>query len=145
MFDTNLENIRKEGQDYDLSKFFLNYINTVDGWKTKCKNLHWAAAKDNIHLKLDEFYPELHNFQDKVAEGYMGILGRMQPNAIKPIQSDVLNAFDFIAEVKSKTLEFYSSIPDEPIYKGISSECEAFIQIVNNYDYKFHQCDVLAY
>lgn len=32
---------------------FLNYINKLEGWKTKCKNLHWSASDLNTHLTLD--------------------------------------------------------------------------------------------
>lgn len=27
------------------SQFFINFLNQLEGWKTKCKNLHWAAPK----------------------------------------------------------------------------------------------------
>lgn len=80
------------------SQFFINFLNQLEGWKTKCKNLHWAAPKKNIHVYLDEFLDILSDYQDGLAEGYMGILGKMQPNAIKGTPSDALNAFDFISE-----------------------------------------------
>ena len=32
------------------SQFFINFLNQLEGWKTKCKNLHWAAPKKNIHV-----------------------------------------------------------------------------------------------
>jgi hypothetical protein len=85
------------------------------------------------------------DYQDSLAEGYMGILGKMQPNAIKGTSSDALNAYTFIAEVKSATLAFYAKIPQDVIYKGITSECETFIQNINKYDYLFHLCDIRPY
>ena len=127
------------------SQFFINFLNQLEGWKTKCKNLHWSAPKKNIHKYLDEFLDILSDYQDNLAEGYMGILGKMQPNVIKGTSSDVLNAFDFINEVKSTTLTFYDKIPKETIYKGIASECETFIQNINKYDYLFHLCDIRPY
>ena len=59
------------------SQFFINFLNQLEGWKTKCKNLHWAAPKKNIHVYLDEFLDILSDYQDGLAEGYMGILGKM--------------------------------------------------------------------
>jgi hypothetical protein len=85
------------------------------------------------------------DFQDSLAEDYMGVLGQMAPNAVKGISCEALNAFDFIQEIKQETIIFYNSIPSETIYKGITSECEAFIHNVNKYDYLFHLCDVRAY
>ena len=144
---TPMEIDRNVDRNTDITgaQFFINFLNQIEGWKTKCKNLHWAAPKKNIHVYLDEFLEVLSDFQDTLAEGYMGILGKMQPNVIKGIPSDTLNAYDFISEVKSATISFYDKIPQETIYKGITSECEVFIQNINKYDYLFHLCDVKPY
>ena len=136
---------KKDIQINNPSQLFIDFINSLEGWKTKCKNLHWAAPKKNIHVYLDEFLDVLSDYQDSLAEGYMGILGKMQPNAVKGIASDTLNAIDFIKEVKAGTLAFYDKIPQETIYKGITSDCETFIQNINKYDYLFSLCDVRLY
>ena len=124
---------------------FLNFINKLEGWKTKCKNLHWAAPKKNIHEYLDDFLGLLSDYQDGLAEGYMGILGKMQPNAIKGIASDTLNAMDLLNEVIEYTVKFYENIPEGTIYKGIASECETFIQNLNKYKYLFSLSDIRPY
>lgn len=127
------------------SQFFISFLNQLEGWKTKCKNLHWAAPKKNIHVYLDEFLDILSDYQDGLAEGYMGVLGEMRPNVIKGTASDALNAMDFIEEVKAGTLSFYDKIPQDIVYKGITSECETFIQNINKYKYLFGLCDVRPY
>lgn len=127
------------------ANLFINYINRLEGFKTKCKNLHWAAPKKNIHVYLDDFLGIISDFQDTVAEGYMGILGRMQPNVVKGIPCETLNAMDFIEEVKNTAIVFYDKIPQETIYVGIRSECEVFIQNINKYKYLFNLCDVRPY
>ena len=148
MFENNLmtpmetSNIESSNTN---SPFFIDFLNRLEGWKTKCKNLHWAAPKKNIHVYLDEFLGILSDYQDSLAEGYMGILGRMQPNAINGVQSNTLNALDFINEVKLNTISFYDRLPKETVYKGITSECETFIQNSNKYDYLFRLCDVRVY
>ena len=140
-----MDEMFKTSQDENPSQFFISFINLLEGWKTKCKNLHWAAPKKNIHVYLDEFLDIISDYQDGLAEGYMGILGKMQPNVIKGTSSDALNAIDFIEEVKAGTLSFYDKIPQETIYKGITSECETFIQNINKYNYLFHLCDIRPY
>ena len=127
------------------TQLFINFINQLEGWKTKCKNLHWSAPKKNIHVYLDEFLAILSDYQDGLAEGYMGIQGKLQPNVLKGTQSDALNALDFIAEVKAGIIAFYDKIPTDTIYKGITSECETFIQNINKYTYLFNLCDVKPY
>lgn len=120
---------------------FLCFICRLEGWKTKCKNLHWAAPKKNIHVYLDEFLDILSDYQDGLAEGYMGILGQMGPNDVCGTPTSVSDAMSFIKEVKQCTCEWYSKLPQDPIYKGIASECETFIQNINKYDYLFSLCD----
>lgn len=136
---------KQEDSSMNPSEFFINFINKLEGWKTKCKNLHWAAPKKNIHVYLDEFLDILSEYQDGLAEGYQGILGHMQPNVIKGTPSDTLNAIDFINEVRGATIVFYDKIPQETIYKGITSECETFIQNINKYKYLFELCDIRPY
>jgi hypothetical protein len=143
--ETLLTPIGDRVQEEGSSQLFLSFINRLEGFKTRCKNLHWAAPRKNIHVYLDDFLGVISDYQDGLAEGYMGILGKMQPNAVKGIPCDCLNAFDFIATVKATTIDFYSKIPEDVIYKGITSECETFIQNINKYDYLFHLCDVRLY
>lgn len=127
------------------SQFFINFLNQLEGWKTKCKNLHWAAPKKNIHVYLDEFLAVLSDYQDSLAEEYQGLLGHMQPNAIKGIVSNTLNALDFIKEVKTGTELFYSKIPTGVSYAGIKSECETFIHNILKYKYLFELADIKPY
>lgn len=144
--DILLEPIGKTPEQVlDKTEIFLTFINRLEGWKTKCKNLHWAAPKKNIHVYLDEFLTILSDYQDSLAEEYQGLLGHMQPNAVKGIPSDVLNALDMILEIKIETLKFYETIPPGVEYSGIRSECETFIHNVLKYKYLFELTDVRAY
>ena len=127
------------------AQFFINFINKLEGFKTKCKNLHWSAPKKNIHVYLDEFLGILSDYQDSVAEDYQGILGHMQPNVIEGIKSQSLNAIDFINEVKIATETFYNNIPDDICYVGIKSETETFIHNIFKYKYLFELTDVRPY
>ena len=127
------------------SQFFINFLNQLEGWKTKCKNLHWAAPKKNIHVYLDEFLNILSDYQDGLAEEYQGLLGHMQPNVIKGTPCNCLNAIDFINEVKNNTYKYYGNIPEGTSYAGIKSECETFIHNILKYKYLFELCDIRPY
>ena len=149
MFEDNLLTPIIENKDKSSeligAQFFINFINKLEGFKTKCKNLHWAAPKKNIHVYLDEFLGILSDYQDSVAEDYQGILGHMQPNVIEGIKSQSLNAIDFINEVKIATETFYNNIPDDTCYVGIKSETETFIHNIFKYKYLFEISDVRPY
>ena len=130
---------KEEGQ-LDL-EFYIRFLNKLEGWKSKCKNLHWSAPKKNIHEYLDDFLKILSSYQDSLAEEIQGILGHMAPNEIVSLPSDALTAMDFIIDVKKETLEFYEALPADPIYAGIRSECETFIHNIFKYKYLFELAD----
>lgn len=127
------------------TELFITFLNKLEGWKTRCKNLHWSAPKKNIHEYLDDFLDILSDYQDGLAEEIMGITDKFQPNILKGIPSGALNAFDFIDEVKMGTLAFYDRIPQDSIYKGVTSECETFIHNINKYIYLFKLSDTRLY
>ena len=123
----------------------VEFLNQLEGWKTKCKNLHWSSPKLSIHVKLDEFGNILSSYQDSLAEGYMGINGKLSPNILKGVSCEATNALDFIEGVRRNTINFYKELPQDVMYKGIASDCETFIQEINKYVYLFKLCDVAAY
>ena len=142
---TPISSTRSVEEEITGSQFFINFLNQLEGWKTKCKNLHWAAPKKNIHVYLDDFLEVVSDYLDSVAEDYQGILGHMQPNAIKGTPCDCLNAVDFIKEVIVKTEEFYNRIPQDTCYVGIKSETETFIHNIFKYKYLFELTDIRPY
>ena len=129
-------------RDSKNDQLYIDFLCKLEGWKTRCKNLHWAAPKKNIHVYLDEFLEVISDYQDGLAEGIMGILGRLDPLAINGTPCKTSNAIDFIGEVKDVTCEFYDKISSSTEYVGIKSECETFIQNINKYTYLFNLCDV---
>ena len=139
--DELLDKPFQDGSANSNSVKFIDFINRLEGWKTKCKNLHWASHRRNIHKYLDEFLDIISEYQDGLAEEEMGIYGRMLPNIITGISSTAVNAKEFIEEVRSATLAFYSGIPDDPVHSGIKSECETFIHNINKYRFLFSLCD----
>lgn len=144
MFEDSLFTPREEEKidtEFSGSQFFINFINQLEGWKTKCKNLHWASFKKNIHTYLDDFLEILQDYQDSLAEEEMGIYGRMLPNVIEGTTSLSINAKEFIREVRTKTLTFYEKIPSDSLHAGIKSECETFIHNINKYVYLFSLTD----
>ena len=119
---------------------FIAFLCQIEGWKTRCKNLHWAAPKKNIHVYLDEFLDVLVDYQDALAEGYMGIFDKLEPTEIEATLCVSDNAMDFINEVKEGVLKFYRRLPDDIEFKGIAGETESLIQNVNKYKYLFSLC-----
>ena len=148
MFNDNLLaqlELEKINNNTPKNQIFINFLNQIEGWKTKCKNLHWAAPKKNIHKDLDDFLKVLSDYQDSIAEDYQGTFERFQPNILKGIPCDCLNAIDFIREITTKTKEFYNKITDDVDYVGIKAETETFIHNIKVYTYLFGLDDIRPY
>ena len=124
-----------------MNQEIIYFLNILEGYKTRCKNLHWAATDINTHEYLDKFLEELSEFQDAIAEGYLGIYRGIDTDVIVGAYLvDIDTAYDLVVTLLSEVFTFYGKIPSVPIYKGILSEVEAFIQTINKYRYLFNLC-----
>ena len=45
-----------------MNKEIIHFLNILEGYKTRCKNLHWAADNINTHEYLDKFLDEISEF-----------------------------------------------------------------------------------
>lgn len=124
------------------SDVVYEFLGRLSGFIHRAKTLHWSAKGKDIHEYLDGFWKSLYEFQDTVAEGWMGIEGKISdPFEIPCIPADELYPLDFIREVEKRVLDFYNLIPaDDPRYKGLSGETESFIQEIEKYKYLFGLC-----
>ena len=124
-----------------MNKEIIHFLNILEGYKTRCKNLHWAADNINTHEYLDKFLDEISEFQDAIAEGYLGIKGEFNYNDIHGVFIEVSSAFELAFRLRGDLIYFYEILPDTPLFKGLISECENFIQVVNKYKYLFSLCN----
>ena len=126
----------------DNNDNYITFISKLEAFKTKCKNLHWSAPNEPIHVRLDEFLDELSDYEDSIAEEVMGMTKQFKPTDINPapfshIQS-ITNASDFIEAISKETNIFYDSLC--PHCAGLKSETETFIHNINKYKYLFSLC-----
>lgn len=118
-------------------RVYIDFISKLEGYKTRCKNLHWASVKKNIHVYLDEFLDIMSDYQDSLAEESMGICGHLSALDISGTMCSAQTAKEFIREVIDNTIDFYKQIPDKPCHAGLKSECETFIHNCWKYKYLF--------
>lgn len=116
------------------------FLGVLGGFIFKAKVLHWAAKGKDIHEYLDNFWKLLYEFQDTIAEGWMGIGGKFSASEIGFVVSESDEPREFLREVEEKVLDFYELLPDEPRFKGLSGEVEGFIQEIQKYKYLFGLC-----
>ena len=132
--------ISKSETNGNPTDLYINFLCQIEGWKTKCKNLHWAAQNDSIHIRLDDLADVLSSYQDALAEDYMGINGRVRPDILTGISSNAIEPNTFISEIIENTLSFYSQIDSNVVYAGIKSETKTFIHNLNKIKYLLSLC-----
>ena len=111
-----VEGVTIEPSVSQVGDLYINFLCRIEGWKTKCKNLHWSANNDSMHRRLDDLADVLSSYQDTI-----------EPNAL-------------ISEIIENTLNFYSQVNPASIYAGIKSETETFIHNLNKIKYLFSLC-----
>lgn len=123
--------------------FFINFLNILEGVKTKIKNLHWAALKLPVnerleeHQILDDLLDIVSDYQDKIAEFSQGVLGHMNMDVIQGTYFKVQSIAVLVKYILEKTIPFYENMPKETVWVGLKSETETFIFNVGKYKYLF--------
>ena len=131
----------KGTNEFDI---FLDFVNVLEGVKTQIKNVHWASLKlpnndkRGAHLYLDDFVEIVGDFQDTVAESAIGITGiSFEFNTVHGTPFNASSTKDLMCYIKDKTLSFYANLPETPLYAGIKSETETFINNIVIYTFRF--------
>ena len=122
------------------AQYFIDYLNVLEGYKTKIKNLHWAAFGLSIHVKLDDLLGTVDGYQDAIAEDCMGIYGKMAPNVIQGVSCPHVDPLSALEGLKEKAFSFYTGLEDKAELAGIKSETEVFIHELNKFTYLFKLC-----
>lgn len=127
-----------KGKVSGVKSQFVSFICLLESYKTKFKNLHWAATNDNLHLRVDGFLDELDGFQDELSETGQGILGfQFGPNDIKTNALTQSNPLEAITALKTEVLKLHAALNSNPEYVGMINSIEGFMTIIGKYIYLF--------
>lgn len=123
--------------DRDL---MCSYINALEGYKTKFKNLHWSANNDALHLRVDEFSDALSGYQDAVSEDIQGTIGAFSPSELKGIEIATNDAMSTIKLLHKDTLAFRKRVDGNEEHYGLISVIDDFLHTIKKYIYLFRMC-----
>lgn len=137
LFSTPLEPFSEENNN--LAKY-VQFISILEGYKTKVKNLHWAAPNMSTHLSLDDFLEIVSDYQDSIAEETQGIYGQFKPNDIIGTPLPDVEGITMLQGLLPKVQAFYDNLPQDSLHSGLRSETETFIHNINKYKYLFRLC-----
>ena len=121
-------------------QMFIDFINVLEGYKTRIKNLHWAAEAMNIHLRLDEMLGVVSDYEDSIAEESMGIFQKLSPLDIVGTKCTDSDPANMLTSLLQHTNSFYVQLADDIRFAGMKSETEVFIHEINKHKYLFSLC-----
>ena len=121
----------------DNKSGLMSFINELEGYKTRFKNLHWSAQNDAIHVRIDELSSELASFQDEVAEVIQGVYGQFGPNVLSGTPVNQSNPLDALKGLQTSVTNFHKTISDKQDLVGLLASVEAFMTTLNKYTYLF--------
>jgi len=118
----------------------LGYVNTLEGYKTKFKNLHWSAGTDPLHKRVDEFLDILSEYQDAVSEDVQGTVGPFSANEVKGTNVTTTDAMSTIKAIWEDTMTFRTKVEGKRDYIGLISVIDDFCHDIKKYIYLFRIC-----
>lgn len=129
--------------DYDFQKsesekkkVFKDYLNFLEGIKTRIKNIHWHEEDNSKHTYLDDLVDEVSEFEDKFAEAGQSEFGRFEDGEINGEEikeSDPIKLVDLVFE---RTKELRKELEDDEDYIGEISWIDDFLASLKQSKYR---------
>jgi DNA-binding ferritin-like protein len=120
----------------------LRFIQILEGFKIKFKELHWNADSQHLHNLADEIYESLNQFQDEFAEEVFANYKKFESNSFKPIYGKT----KLFIETLDKLTEFISIIKRKLVSHNDNSDIDnsGLIGLCDNYLHVFRKFQYLA-
>jgi 8-oxo-dGTP diphosphatase len=117
-------------------KVFNEYLNFIEGAKTRLKNIHWGEEDNSKHVYLDSLTDEVSDFEDKIAEAGQAGFGRFSDGEI---QGDEVTEDDPVAicqMIFDKTIDFRHALEGKDDYNGEISWIDDFLASLKQTKYR---------
>lgn len=127
---------------YDIK----TYLNRIEGYKTRIKNLHWSVKllpyieKNELHEHLDELLDLVSDYEDVVAENYMGTFGVLPLGFLSGVQPETNDPLELIDKIRTDLEGFHSAYSSDLKYIGIINATEDLLQELPVKKYLIDQC-----
>lgn len=119
----------------------INFISLLMGYSNKIKVMHWAAPTLTIHKELDDFYSQIEQFKDAIAEGIQSITGQFEDNDFNVIKTPMgSNHEQILKKLENDIISWYNYHLDDMRYEGCRNACSSFLEVIHKYIYLLRLC-----
>ena len=117
-------------------EIFRDYLNFIEGAKTRIKNLHWTEEDNAKHVYLDELSEEVSKFEDKIAEAGQANFGRFKDGEIVGMDIQTSDPVMIVDLLLDMTSGFRSKLNERLVYNGEISWVDDFLATLKQIKYR---------
>lgn len=117
-------------------EIFRDYLNFIEGAKTRIKNLHWSEEDNAKHVYLDELSEEVSKFEDKIAEAGQANFGRFKDGEIVGMDIQTSDPIMIVDLLLDMTNAFRSKLNERLVYNGEISWVDDFLATLKQSKYR---------
>lgn len=116
----------------------INFINRLEGYGTRWKELHWSAPSMSHHKLCDEIRDILSDYEDAIAEDSQGMYGDIQVGEIHPVLPASTEAISLLKEIRADVANMKNKWSSQ-MYTGLVNESDDLFHELNKYIYLFNK------
>lgn len=120
----------------------IQYIANFESYISRLKEIHWSCDEDKIHVLTDDLIHKFTEYQDGLAEDYMGYCGaKLQIGTLSLCCDCSMNAstlpelLNLLREDTDLMISFIKGLGDNRL-SGIEHRLNAIMDTINVYLYK---------
>lgn len=117
-------------------KVFRDYLNFIEGIKTRLKNVHWGEKDNSKHVYLDDLSDEVGEFEDKIAEAGQAGFGRFSDGEIQGEEITEDDPVKVCQMIFDRTVDFRHALDGKDDYNGEISWIDDFLATLNQTIYR---------
>ena len=114
----------------------LDFIKYIEGVRIRLRELHWSAERNSKHMLTDDIISSLDEFEDNVAEDFMGVCGfRIQVGTIVPTMTNQVELSALLCELHDAVVQLCACLENDKLYGGIVNELEDLMHDIGKWKY----------
>lgn len=117
-------------------RVFNEYLNFIEGAKTRLKNIHWGEEDNSKHVYLDDLSEEVGEFEDKIAEAGQAGFGRFKDGEIQGDKIEEDDPVKICQMIFDRTIEFRKELEGKDEYNGEISWIDDFLASLKQSKYR---------
>lgn len=129
--DNELEKAEKQEK-----KVFNEYLNFIEGAKTRLKNIHWGEEDNSKHVYLDDLSEDVGEFEDKIAEAGQAGFGRFKDGEIQGDKVEEDDPVKICQMIFDRTIKFRKELDGKDEYNGEISWIDDFLASLKQSKYR---------